>query len=254
MSRVALRGLFLIDKQGVVRHALVNDLPLGRNVDEALRWSTPCSSRGARRGLPGQLARGRGGHEADRRRRGGIPRQAQPRDRPCSSLRGKDRAGKLAGFVRDGAVSVVRLSRGGVALGVLSPEWVERHLGGGGLSPVWKASLFGVPLPLCSCGVIPVAASMRRHGASRAAAAAFLLSTPQTGVDSIAVDLRPARTGLRGVFRPVAALISGFFGGVLVLLFGESKQDGAARGSGRRPSATKPAAPAIAPSPPCCAP
>ena len=51
---------------------------------------------------------------------------------------------------------------------------------------MWKASLLGVPLPLCSCGVIPVAASMRRHGASRAAVTAFLLSTPQTGVDSIA--------------------------------------------------------------------
>ncbi len=36
-EEVALRGLFLIDKEGVVRHALVNDLPLGRNVDEALR-------------------------------------------------------------------------------------------------------------------------------------------------------------------------------------------------------------------------
>ena len=34
---IALRGLFLIDKEGVVRHALVNDLPLGRNVDEVLR-------------------------------------------------------------------------------------------------------------------------------------------------------------------------------------------------------------------------
>ena len=36
-SGVALRGLFLIDKSGVVQHALVNNLPLGRNVDEALR-------------------------------------------------------------------------------------------------------------------------------------------------------------------------------------------------------------------------
>ena len=105
---------------------------------------------------------------------------------------------------------------------VLSPEWVERHLGGRGLSPVWKASLLGIPLPLCSCGVIPVAASMRRHGASRAATAAFLLSTPQTGVDSIAVTY--ALLGpVFAAFRPVAALISGFLGGVLVLLFGESK-------------------------------
>ncbi len=36
-NSVALRGLFLIDKEGIIRHALVNDLSLGRNVDEALR-------------------------------------------------------------------------------------------------------------------------------------------------------------------------------------------------------------------------
>ena len=60
-------------------------------------------------------------------------------------------------------------------------------LGGRGVGPVFKATLLGVPLPLCSCSVIPVVASMRRHGASRAAATSFLLSTPQTGVDSVAV-------------------------------------------------------------------
>ena len=109
----------------------------------------------------------------------------------------------------------------------ISPEWTERHLGRRGLSSVWKASLFGVPLPLCSCGVIPVAVSMRRHGASRAAVAAFLLSTPQTGVDSIAATY--ALLGpVFAAFRPVAALISGMLGGVLVLVAGESKQERAA--------------------------
>jgi hypothetical protein len=62
---------------------------------------------------------------------------------------------------------------------------VERHLGGRGFWPVLKGALFGVPMPLCSCGVIPVAASLRRHGASRGATVAFLIATPQTGVDSI---------------------------------------------------------------------
>ena len=47
----------------------------------------------------------------------------------------------------------------------LSPAWTERHLGGRGIRPVLAASLLGVPLPLCSCAVIPVAAAMRRHGA-----------------------------------------------------------------------------------------
>ena len=59
---IALRGLFLIDKEGVVRHAVVNDLPLGRSVDEALRMVDALQFiERARRGLPGQLAAGRRG-------------------------------------------------------------------------------------------------------------------------------------------------------------------------------------------------
>ena len=66
-----------------------------------------------------------------------------------------------------------------------TPDKVRRHLGGKGLLPVLKAVLLGVPLPLCSCGVVPVAAAMRSSGASRGATAAFLISTPQTGIDSM---------------------------------------------------------------------
>ena len=103
----------------------------------------------------------------------------------------------------------------------VSPEWTERHLGGKGIGPVVKAALLGIPLPLCSCSVIPVAASMRRHGASRAATTSFLLSTPQTGIDSIAVTY--ALLGpIFAVFRPIAALVTGVLGGVLVLLFGQT--------------------------------
>jgi uncharacterized protein len=115
----------------------------------------------------------------------------------------------------------------GVLSVVVSPEWVQRHLGAAGLRSVVKASLWGVPLPLCSCGVIPVAASMRRHGASRAATTAFLLSTPQTGVDSIAVTY--ALLGpVFAIFRPISALVCGLVGGVLVMLLGESRGNGAA--------------------------
>jgi len=100
----------------------------------------------------------------------------------------------------------------------ISPAWVERRLGRGGLGPVITASLVGVPLPLCSCGVIPVAASIRRHGASRGATTALLLSTPQTGVDSIAVTY--ALLGpVFAVFRPLVALVTGIVGGFLVQLF-----------------------------------
>ena len=115
----------------------------------------------------------------------------------------------LLGFLIAGALSVW-----------ISPEWVERHLGGSGMWPALKASALGVPLPLCSCGVIPVAVSIRRHGASRTATTAFLLSTPQTGVDSIAVTY--ALLGpVFAVFRPLAALVTGVVGGALVRLFGE---------------------------------
>jgi uncharacterized protein len=115
----------------------------------------------------------------------------------------------LFGFLVAGILSVC-----------FSPQWIERHLGRRGFGPVVKASLLGVPLPLCSCGVIPVAASIRRHGASRAATTSFLLSTPQTGVDSIAITY--ALLGpIFALFRPIAALITGLIGGGLVQLFGE---------------------------------
>ena len=110
----------------------------------------------------------------------------------------------LFGFLVAGLLSVF-----------VDPEIVERHLGGRGMWPVVKASFLGVPLPLCSCGVVPVAASLRRHGASRGATTAFLLSTPQTGVDSIVVTYS-LLGGLFALIRPVAAFITGLVGGWLV--------------------------------------
>jgi uncharacterized membrane protein YraQ (UPF0718 family)/copper chaperone CopZ len=110
----------------------------------------------------------------------------------------------LFGFIMAGSLYVL-----------IPTSFVERHLGGRGLLASIKASAFGVPLPLCSCGVIPVAASLRRSGASRAATTAFLLSTPQTGVDSILVTY--SLLGLIfAIFRPVAAFINGILGGWLV--------------------------------------
>jgi len=99
----------------------------------------------------------------------------------------------------------------------VSPETVERHLGGRGVLPVLKAALFGVPLPLCSCGVIPVAASLRRHGATRGATTSFLLSTPQTGVDSILVTFS-LLGWVFAVFRPLVALATGLIGGSAVTM------------------------------------
>jgi uncharacterized protein len=103
----------------------------------------------------------------------------------------------------------------------ISARTVERHLGSKGFWSVFKASLFGVPLPLCSCGVIPVAMSLYKHGASRGAVISFLLSTPQTGVDSIFVTyslLGP----VFAIFRPLAAFVTGLFGGTLVNTFDQN--------------------------------
>jgi uncharacterized membrane protein YraQ (UPF0718 family) len=113
----------------------------------------------------------------------------------------------LFGFFVAGALSVL-----------VSQAFVERHLGGRGFWPLLKASIFGVPLPLCSCGVIPVAMSLHKHGASKGSTIAFLLSTPQTGVDSIFVTLSLLGP-IFAVFRPVAALITGIVGGTFVDIF-----------------------------------
>ena len=99
----------------------------------------------------------------------------------------------------------------------LSPDWVRRHMGGRGLWQVVKASLLGVPLPLCSCGVLPVALSLRRQGASKGATVSFLASTPQTGIDSIVATY--AMLGpVVSVFRVVTAFASGVLAGGLVAI------------------------------------
>jgi len=119
----------------------------------------------------------------------------------------------LFGFLVAGMLSVL-----------VSQQIVERHLGGRGFGPRLKASLFGIPLPLCSCGVIPVSMSLYKHGAARGSTVAFLLSTPQTGADSIFVTLSLLGP-LFAVFRPLVALVTGLVGGTLVDLFGYTAQD-----------------------------
>ncbi len=96
----------------------------------------------------------------------------------------------------------------------LNPETVVKHLGSGRFSSVIKAALMGVPLPLCSCGVLPAAVSLKKQGANKGATTAFLISTPESGVDSIAISyalLDPIMT----VIRPVAALITAMAAGFI---------------------------------------
>ncbi|MEN8792603.1 MAG: permease, partial [Lentimonas sp.] len=101
---------------------------------------------------------------------------------------------------------------------LIRPEHVRRLLGKPGLGTIIKACLVGVPMPLCSCSVIPVAASLRKSGASRGATASFLSSTPQTGVDSIFATYA-LMGGSFTIVRVVVAFISGIVSGVLVDLF-----------------------------------
>ncbi len=97
----------------------------------------------------------------------------------------------------------------------VKPSTMSRHLSGSGIKPVVKAALFGIPLPLCSCGVLPTAVSLRRQGASKAASTSFLIATPQTGVDSIAATY--SLLGLPfALIRPVAALVGAVAGGMAV--------------------------------------
>ena len=89
-----------------------------------------------------------------------------------------------------------------------------KYLGGSSLRSVVLAALFGVPLPLCSCGVIPTAMGIRREGASKGATISFLIATPQTGVDSIVATY--SLMGLPfAIIRPVVAMLTAVFGGVL---------------------------------------
>jgi len=97
----------------------------------------------------------------------------------------------------------------------LPADWIRRRLARRGFGSVLRAVLIGVPLPLCSCGVVPAAIALRRDGASAGAATGFLIATPQTGVDSILVSASFLGWPF-ALFKIVAAFVTGLVGGVLV--------------------------------------
>ena len=103
----------------------------------------------------------------------------------------------------------------GLLHAVVPTRWLSWALGGAGIGPITRAAFLGIPLPLCSCGVVPVAVELRRQGAGRGATTSFLISTPETGVDSVAVSvalLHPVMV----VFRPLAALCTAIIAGFAV--------------------------------------
>lgn len=103
-------------------------------------------------------------------------------------------------------------------LHVLLPEgFIKRHLGQRRFTDVFKAVAIGIPMPLCSCGVIPAAIGLKKDGASDGASVGFLISTPQTGVDSILVSAMFLGWPF-ALFKVVSALLSGLLGGILTNL------------------------------------
>jgi len=112
----------------------------------------------------------------------------------------------------------------GVLNTVIPKNKIYKHFSGRSFWSNVKASLFGVPLPLCSCGVIPVAAYLRKEGAGKGATISFLSSTPTTGVDSIFATyslLGP----IYAIIRPVAAFFAGILGGTMTNIFDKTQDD-----------------------------
>ncbi len=98
-------------------------------------------------------------------------------------------------------------------------EKIKKHLGTGKIKPVILSALFGIPIPLCSCGVVPVATGLKKQGANNGAALSFMIATPESGVDSIAVSwamLDPIMT----IIRPVAGFITAVSTGIAENFFG----------------------------------
>jgi uncharacterized membrane protein YraQ (UPF0718 family) len=106
----------------------------------------------------------------------------------------------------------------GLVKAFVRTDHIIRHIGKPDLISVVKSALIGTPLPLCSCSVIPMAAELKRSGASKGAVVSFLISTPESGFDSVAVTyamLDPLMT----LFRPVAAFVTAFVAGALEIFF-----------------------------------
>ncbi len=106
----------------------------------------------------------------------------------------------------------------GIIEAFISKERIAKHLGPNKFKSVFYATLFGIPLPLCSCAVVPTAISLRKQGASKGATMAFLISTPETGVDSISITyalMDPIMT----FFRPITAFITATVAGIMENIF-----------------------------------
>jgi len=112
----------------------------------------------------------------------------------------------------------------GLLYAFIPRERIERYFSGNPLKSSVLASLFGVPLPLCSCGVIPTGTALYRNGASKGGTVSFLISTPQTGVDSILATFSLMGLPL-AIIRPLAALVTGITGGIITSVITKNESD-----------------------------
>lgn len=123
-------------------------------------------------------------------------------------------------------VSAPYLLLGFIVSGVINQfvpaEKLKSWLGAHKFSSIFKASAVGVPLPLCSCSVIPTAVTLKKGGASNAATSAFLISTPESGVDSISITYAMMDLPMT-ILRPLAAFCSAFFAGILQFFFNKEE-------------------------------
>ena len=118
-------------------------------------------------------------------------------------------------FIESAPWLLMGFSVAGLMKAFVPNQVLAKHLGEPGLLATIKAALLGAPLPLCSCGVIPAALGLRRSGASKAATTSFLISTPETGVDSVTVSY--AMMGpFMAIIRPIAAISTAITAGLLV--------------------------------------
>ena len=130
-------------------------------------------------------------------------------------------------FIESAPWLLMGFSVAGLMKAFVPSQVLAKHLGEPGLLATIKAALLGAPLPLCSCGVIPAALGLRRSGASKAATTSFLISTPETGVDSVTVSY--AMMGpFMAIIRPIAAISTAITAGLLV---GPDKNDYAPQSS-----------------------
>lgn len=116
-------------------------------------------------------------------------------------------------FLESSIYMLLGLFCAGIIYAYSRTDMIGRYLGKGKIRPVFLSALIGIPIPLCSCGVVPAAAGLKKQGANNGATLSFLISAPETGVDSIPLTYA-LMDPLMAIIRPVVAFISAVTAGL----------------------------------------